>query len=122
MATRVSDAISVLHDRNPLFVHLSDGSLRNAYTVRILNKSLEKRTFAISVSGLTDADIDVIGGTGFANGSPLVDVGPDQSREVRVLVTERERLPAKASVPIKFSISAKNGGAAASAADHFFGP
>jgi cytochrome c oxidase accessory protein FixG len=122
LATRVSDAVSVLHDRNPLFVHLSDGALRNAYTVRILNKSLEKKTFAVTVSGLADADIDVIGGSGFANGSPLVDVGPDQSREVRVLITERERLPAKASVPIKFSIVPNNGGVAASAADHFFGP
>ena len=121
-ATRMIDAISVLHDRNPLFVHLSDGSLRNAYTLRILNKSLEKKTFAITISGLTNADIDVIGGSGFASGNPLVDVGPDQSREVRVLVTERERLPAKTSVPIRFSILPKDGGPAASAADHFFGP
>jgi polyferredoxin len=28
----------VLHERNPLFVRLSDGSIRNAYTVRLLNK------------------------------------------------------------------------------------
>ena len=39
LATRHNDAMNVLHDRNPLFVRLSDGSLRNAYTVRILNKS-----------------------------------------------------------------------------------
>jgi len=122
LATRTNDSISVLHDRNPLFVRLSDGSLRNAYTVRILNKSLEKKTFAMTVSGLTDADIDVIGGSGFANGTPLVDVGPDQSREVRVLVTERERLAPKVSIPIKLSILPKDGGTAASAADHFFGP
>ena len=122
LATRTNDAISVLHDRNPLFVHLSDGALRNAYTVRILNKSLEKKTFAITVSGLADADIDVIGNSGFANGNPLVEVGPDQSREVRVLVTERGQLRPKAAVPIKLSIAPKNGGPAASAADHFFGP
>ena len=30
--------ICVLHDRNPLFVTLRDGSIRNAYTVRLLNK------------------------------------------------------------------------------------
>ena len=46
LATRHDDAISVLHDRNPLFVHLSDGSLRNAYTLRILNKSLEGKVCA----------------------------------------------------------------------------
>ena len=65
LATRHNDAINVLHDRNPLFVRLSDGSLRNAYTVRILNKSLEGRSFVLKVTGLPDADVDVIGGSSF---------------------------------------------------------
>ena len=42
LATRHNEGVSVLHDRNPLFVRLSDGSLRNAYTVRILNKASTK--------------------------------------------------------------------------------
>ena len=41
LATRQSEGISVIHDRNPIFVRLSDGELRNGFTVRILNKSLE---------------------------------------------------------------------------------
>jgi cytochrome c oxidase accessory protein FixG len=122
LATRHNDGISVLHDRNPLFVRLSDGSLRNAYTLRILNKSLEPRTFVLSVAGLPEADIDVIGGAGFFDGSPLVQVGPDQSREVRALVTARGALPAGASIPIVFTIVPKDGGHAATAGDHFFGP
>ena len=32
--------VNVLHDRNPLYVRLSDGGLRNGYTVKILNKAL----------------------------------------------------------------------------------
>jgi len=122
LATRHNDAVSVLHDRNPLFVRLSDGSVRNAYTMRILNKSLEPRTFLLSVAGLSEADIDVIGSSSFSGSSPLIDVGPDQSREVRVLVTERERLGAGTSVPITFTIVPKAGGTAVSASDHFFGP
>ncbi len=122
LATRRNDGINVLHDRNPLFVRLSDGSLRNAYTVRVLNKSLDNKTFVLSVAGLPDADIDAIGHSGFANGNPLIDVGPDQSREVRVLVTERQRIPPGASIPITFSIVPQTGGSAASAGDHFFGP
>ena len=31
--------VSVLHDRNPLYVQLSDGGLRNGYTVKVLNKT-----------------------------------------------------------------------------------
>ena len=38
LATRTLLDVNVLHDRNPLAVTLSDGSIRNAYTVRLLNK------------------------------------------------------------------------------------
>ena len=50
LATRTLLDISVLHDRNPLFVTLSDGSVRNAYTVRFLNKRNDLRVFELSVS------------------------------------------------------------------------
>ncbi len=121
LATRHDDAINILHDRNPLFVHLSDGSLRNAYTLRILNKSLEGRSFVLTVTGLPESDIDVIGSSSFIGANPLIEVGPDQSREVRVLVTARERVPA-ASVPVTFTIAPKTGGTPISVNDHFFGP
>ena len=122
LATRRSEGVSVLHDRNPLFVRLSDGSIRNAYTLRILNKSLDQKTFILSVAGLPDADIDVIGSSNFSSVHPLIEVGPDQTREVRVLVTSREQLPTHASIPIIFSIAPKTSGSGASATDHFFGP
>jgi cytochrome c oxidase accessory protein FixG len=38
LLTRSLLDINVLHDRNPVAVKLSDGSIRNAYTVRLLNK------------------------------------------------------------------------------------
>jgi polyferredoxin len=137
LATRHNDAISVLHDRNPIYVRLSDGSLRNAYTLRILNKSLEPKTYVLSMTGLPDADIDVIGSSSFAGPNPLIQVGPDQTREVRVLVTARDPIAPGASIPIVFSIvpktgdykagdyktdGHKTGGYTASAGDHFFGP
>jgi len=122
LATRRSDSVSALHDRDPLFVRLSDGSLRNAYTLRILNKSLEQKTYVLSIAGLPDADIDVIGSSGFAGANPLIEVGPDQTREVRVLVTDRDPLAKGASIPIVFSIVRRAGGYPASVSDHFFGP
>ena len=36
--------------RNPTFVTLSDGSVRNAYDVRVLNKNGEERSFLLSPS------------------------------------------------------------------------
>lgn len=47
--------LTVLHDRNPLFVQLTDGDIRNGYNIKILNKTHEHRHYALSVDGLDDA-------------------------------------------------------------------
>ena len=123
LATRRAEAVSVIHDRNPLYVRLSDGSLRNAFAIRILNKSRNSETFMLTVTGLADADVDVIGSSAFSGANPLIEVGPDQSREVRVLVTARGHLGPGASIPLSFTITRVAGGApAVSASDHFLAP
>lgn len=43
--------VNVIRDRNPLFVTLSDGSIRNGYTVKILNKLHDVRKYRVKVSG-----------------------------------------------------------------------
>jgi cytochrome c oxidase accessory protein FixG len=57
LATRTSLELHVLHDRNPLFVQLSDGSIRNSYTIKILNKTHQDKHFEIKLSGLDDAKV-----------------------------------------------------------------
>lgn len=51
--------ITVLHDRNPVFVQLSSGEIRNGYTLKIQNKTHEHRTYALKVEGLENAKISV---------------------------------------------------------------
>ena len=68
---------------------LSDGGIRNAYTVRILNKRTIPRNFAISVDGLTDPTVEVTAATG-QDGDQVVTVAADQTREVRVIVSVAE--------------------------------
>ena len=122
LATRRNDGVSVIHDRNPIFVRLSDGALRNGYTIRVLNKTHNAQSYLLKLSGLSDAEVEVIGSEGSSGGNPLIYVGPDQSREVRVLVTTHQKLEARASIPLTFTIAPAAGGAAANAADHFLGP
>jgi len=122
LATRRSDGLTVIHDRNPIFVRLSDGAVRNAYTLRVLNKSLDSQSFILNVSGLDDADVTAIGSDERRNGSPVIEVGPDQSREVRVLVTTRQKLEPEASLPLTFAVVPEGGGSTASVRDHFLGP
>lgn len=40
---------SVIPDRNPMFVMLSDGSIRNGYSLKIMNKTHEKKTFTLQI-------------------------------------------------------------------------
>jgi len=122
LATRRNDGISVLHDRNPVFVRLSDGAVRNGYAIRILNMTHDPQSYALRVSGLSDAALEVIGSEGSAGGNPVIYVGPDQTREMRVLVTTHQALRPDASIPLTFSIAPLAGGPAASAKDHFLAP
>ncbi len=61
--------LKVLHDRSPLFVQMSDGSIQNKYTVKIVNKTPRPMMAKISVEGpeglvyLTDRVVPVAPGT-----------------------------------------------------------
>ena len=59
LLTRTPMELNVIHDRNPLFVHLSDGHVRNSYTIKILNKAHDDKVYALSVDGLPDAGIKI---------------------------------------------------------------
>jgi len=118
LANRAVTALNVIHDRNPEYVTLSDGGVRNAYTLRILNKHPEARSFAIGVD-LADARLDVVGADP-VDGKPVVEVGPDQARELRAIVSV-DRATGD-SRPIRFTIADQNDGALVSAADNFRGP
>ncbi|MDN4981780.1 cytochrome c oxidase accessory protein CcoG [Bradyrhizobium sp. WYCCWR 13022] len=118
LATRATMDVNVLHERNPLFVQLSDGGVRNDYTVRILNKGAA-RSFALQVSGLPGATIRVAGVEAASDGTPVVEVGQDQTREVRLSVqVDPAHLP-QASRDIDIAIIDTTGGGHASARDHF---
>ncbi|MGE8133569.1 cytochrome c oxidase accessory protein CcoG [Novosphingobium subterraneum] len=47
--------ISVAKDRNPEFVTLSDGTIRNAYTIKLRNMEERPRTFRVALEGLEGA-------------------------------------------------------------------
>jgi cytochrome c oxidase accessory protein FixG len=61
LVTRPVYDLHALHERNPLFVHLSGGAVRNNYTIKILNKTHQKREFALTTEGLPQNDLRVDG-------------------------------------------------------------
>ncbi|PKM44945.1 MAG: cytochrome c oxidase accessory protein CcoG [Gammaproteobacteria bacterium HGW-Gammaproteobacteria-1] len=54
--------VKVLHERQPLYVLQSDGSIQNKYSVKILNKTAQDQQVRLSVAGLPE--LTVSGGEG----------------------------------------------------------
>jgi len=115
--------ISVLHDRNPVFVEQSDGSVRNGYTVRLSNKRRHTRAFMLHVEGMpTNTQVEAVGADSNFAGRPIIEVGPDTTREVRVLVSSPpwEKMPH--STPVTFRITESVMGEVVTAQDTFKAP
>ncbi len=122
LATRKTAGISVMHERNPLFVTLADGSIRNSYAVRLLNKRPDNRQFAITIDGPLGAVPEVVGVPATADWRPIVEVGPDQTREVRLLVTLPKAAVKEKSTLITIKASDLFAGEVVKATDHFIAP
>lgn len=120
--TRPDVDMSVLHDRNPVFVRLSDGSIRNAYTIKLLNKQHATRTFHLSVEGLKEPSISIIGAAAILNAQPMMTVDPDSVQAFRILVAlKRADIPAE-STDIAFVLRDINGGNDVRVGSVFKGP
>jgi cytochrome c oxidase accessory protein FixG len=118
LATRSTMGINVLHERNPLFVQLSDGGVRNDYTVRLLNKGAA-RSFALEVRGLPGATMHVAGVERQPDGRLIVEVGQDQTREVRLSVQVPPAQLPKSATNIEIDSIEVASGRTATARDHF---
>ncbi|MHB2205844.1 cytochrome c oxidase accessory protein CcoG [Methylobacterium sp. CM6257] len=117
LVTRSFTALSVLHDRNPLYVTLSDGSIRNGYTVRLSNKRPGERRYTLAVEGLPGARVEVVGGT-----PGDLPVPSDSTQEYRVLVFAAAAARPDANVPLAFRVTDPTTGETARAQDTFKAP
>lgn len=61
LGTRSRLEVNILHERSPLWVALSDGSIRNGYTFKVLNMAPKAENFELSTEGIDGAKIRVIG-------------------------------------------------------------
>jgi polyferredoxin len=122
LLTRSLLDVNVLHDRNPVAVKLSDGSIRNAYTVRLLNKRGFDRVIAIDIDGPVNAAVHVVGADSVTPDRPMIVLGRDQTTELRLLVTAPSKNNPEKSIPVRFRITDIGLGEAASATDNFITP
>ncbi len=122
LLTRASFSVNVLHDRNPLFVMLSDGSVRNAYTVKILNKYHDTGSFRLAIEGPPGAEMKVVGLDSDVPDSIDLTVGSDRLESHRVLVSAPARALDDESVDVAFVVTDLASGEVARQESVFRGP
>ncbi|MDX6751655.1 cytochrome c oxidase accessory protein CcoG [Geminicoccaceae bacterium 1502E] len=86
LALRADTEVNVLPERNPLFVRLADGSIRNAYTLKILNKERALRSYELRAADASTALLRVVGQDEPA-ASVVLDAPPDGVGTHRLFVS-----------------------------------
>jgi cytochrome c oxidase accessory protein FixG len=83
--------VNVVPDRNPLYVKLSDGAIRNGYTIKILNKRQEQRSFRVTLEGLPGATMEMVGEDKAPQQTLDVAVEPDKLQAIKVYVSTLDK-------------------------------
>ncbi|MFW2851370.1 cytochrome c oxidase accessory protein CcoG [Sphingomonas sp. TX0543] len=86
LGTRTHIGMSVLQTRNPLWVRLSDGAIRNTYTVKLSNMEGRARTFVVTLSGIDAALWKEGGARDTAGKSVTITVPADRVAKAQLFV------------------------------------
>jgi cytochrome c oxidase accessory protein FixG len=114
--------VTVLRDRAPLFVRLSDGGIRNAYTVKIVNKTHDEAPLTLTLDApaglrLTVQDVEAAGEERY-----LLSRRADGITQYRVFITAPAGARLGESTPITFRLLDSAGRPATSQSSVFLGP
>ncbi|WP_135077003.1 cytochrome c oxidase accessory protein CcoG [Terasakiella sp. SH-1] len=96
-SSREMTKITVLKDRVPFFVTLSNGQIQNAYTIRVLNKSDQDKQFGLSASGEYVPELKILGQT-----DNTIKVAAGQVVTLRVFA--KGSAPQTAAQPVTFEL------------------
>jgi cytochrome c oxidase accessory protein FixG len=122
MVSRSDLDVSVLPDRNPLFVKLSDGGIRNGYTVKIVNKNQTPRRFKVELTGIDGLKTTIVG---HDDATAPIDVGPSNVKALK-LFAALPRDKAKAlkadSTPVTITVTEVDGAVSATRDTSFRSP
>jgi cytochrome c oxidase accessory protein FixG len=103
LAQRASLDLNVLRDRSPPYVRLSEGGIRNGYTVKVINRTNETRRYQMTVEGPAGLAVKA---TGLGQGETLdaFMVESDRVRPVRIYLTLEKGALGPSSVPVVFRV------------------
>jgi cytochrome c oxidase accessory protein FixG len=104
LSTRGDLEVNVLRDRNPNFVRLGDGRIRNGYTLKIVNKAAAARTLTLTVTGPRPVEVKF---TGFQSAADALTVEPGRVRAVKLYVAMDPGPDAANQMNLTFSLAAE---------------
>jgi cytochrome c oxidase accessory protein FixG len=97
--------ISAQQDRNPIYVRLSNGEIRNSYTVKVRNMEARPRQVEIALDGLAGAKAwSIDGSRETASGTAKLDVSADSVAKLKLFVAA----PASGAVKQDFSFKVRS--------------
>jgi cytochrome c oxidase accessory protein FixG len=114
--------LTVLRDRAPLYVQLSDGGLRNGFTLKLANKLRGDLALPLVLEGPQGLRLVVQDAALDPQGRPLLTTREDGITQWRALVTAPEGLRLRGSTPITFRLLDAEGRTVLRHASVFLGP
>ena len=100
--------LNVLHDRNPLFVQLSDGSIRNGYTIKVLNMITQPRDFILRTEGLEGASMTMLGSNLGPSDQVAISVDANTLKKVKIFVKVNGENISGSSMEFRFVVEDVN--------------
>jgi len=119
---RETAALTVLRDRAPLYVRLSDGGIRNAYTLRLENRLREEPALALVLDAPAGFSLVTQGTEPDAAGRPLLRLRRDGITQWRALVTVPPGIALPESTPVRFRLLDADGATVLSERSVFLAP
>jgi len=93
---RDSIGLTVRHDRNPVFVTLSDGTIRNGYEVKVQNMETEPHRFRLSAKADPELRLDIQGLE-----MNTLEIAADTSKKLRVFLLARPWFTMTERTPVR---------------------
>lgn len=121
-AARKDVGLNVIRDRNPVYVMLSNGDIRDGYTVKILNKSRQEKTYILEILGLETPMLEETShNTGFLTSLELK-VASDEVEDFRIYVKQHVSDLRLTNTDVIFRLLDENGNEVIREDTQFIGP
>lgn len=96
--------VNVLHDRNPQYVQLADGGVRNGYIIKLLNMEQKERRVLLAIADLDDALMTVAGDDLWPSRTREFVMPADKVLSLHVFITTPKSALKPGKTPFRISV------------------